>query len=140
MISMGMGLPDAEQEIEILTRSQHGMPEAEPVITAERIVVMRDTVKRVEVDIKIRQYIVKLATHTRENSSIRQGLSPRGGAALQRAAQAWAAMDGRTYVEPQDVSGIAGYVISHRLMMQPAAEISASDAVMAAVDETQVPA
>ena len=140
MISMGMGMPDAEQEIEILTRSQHGMPEAEPVIAGERIVEMRETVKRVEVDIKIRQYIVKLANHTRANSTVRQGLSPRGGAALQRASQAWAAMDGRNHVEPQDVSEIAKYVISHRLMMQPAAEISANDAVMAAVDETQVPA
>ena len=140
MISMGMGLPDAEQEIEILTRSQHGMPEAVPVITSKRIVEMREMVKRVEVDIKIRQYIVKLASHTRTNSTVRHGLSPRGGAALQRAAQAWAAMDGRTHVEPQDVSEIAGNVISHRLMMQPAAEISADDAVLAAVDETRVPA
>ncbi len=140
MISMGMGLPTSEQEIEILTRSQHGMPEAKPVITSERIVEMRETVKRIEVDIKIRQYIVKLAGHTRANPAVRQGLSPRGGAALQRAAQAWAAMDGRTFVEPQDVSGIAGYVIAHRLMMQPAAEISAGDAVVAAIDETQVPA
>ena len=140
MISMGMGLPTAEQEIEILTRSQHGMPEATPVITAERISEMREIVKQVDVDIKIRQYIVKLAGHTRANSTVRQGLSPRGGAALQRASQAWAAMDGRTFVEPQDVSEIAGYVISHRLKMQPAAEISASDAVLTAVDETQVPA
>ncbi len=140
MISMGMGLPTTEQEIEILTRSQHGMPEAGPVITAERIVEMREIVKQVEVDIKIRQYIVKLAGHTRTNPTVRHGLSPRGGAALQRASQAWAAMDGRTYVEPQDVKEVAGYVISHRLMMQPAAEISANDAVLAAVDETQVPA
>jgi MoxR-like ATPase len=140
MISMGMGLPTAEQEIEILTRSQHGMPEAVPVISTERIVEMRETVKRVEVDIKIRQYIVKLAGHTRSNTTVRQGLSPRGGAALQRAAQAWAAMDGRLYVEPQDVSEIAGYVISHRLMMQPSADTSADDAVLTAVDETQVPA
>jgi MoxR-like ATPase len=140
MISMGMGLPTTEQEVEILTRSQHGMPEAEQVITADRIVEMREMVKRVEVDLKIRQYIVKLAGHTRANSAVRQGLSPRGGAALQRASQAWAAMDGRSYVEPQDVSEIAGYVISHRLLMQPAAGISAGEAVLIAVDETQVPA
>lgn len=140
MISMGMGLPSPEQEVEILTRSQHGMPEATPVISAERIVEMREQVKRVEVDDKIRQYIVKLAGHTRSNSAVRHGLSPRGGAALQRAAQAWSAMEGRSYVEPQDVSEIAVYVIAHRLMMQPAASITAHDAVRAAIDETQVPA
>ncbi|MBT3995362.1 MAG: MoxR family ATPase [Chloroflexi bacterium] len=140
MISMGMGLPTPEQEVEILSRSQHGMPEASPVISAERIVEMRDMVKRVEVDAKIRQYIVKLAGHTRSNSAVRHGLSPRGGAALQRAAQAWAAMDGRSFVEPQDVSEIAVYVIAHRLMMQPAANESADEAVRTAIDETQVPA
>jgi len=139
MVSMGMGLPSPEQEVEILQRSQHGMPSAEPVITAERVVEMREMVKRIEVDSKIRQYIVKLAGHTRNNSSVRHGLSPRGGAALQRAAQAWAAMGGRSYVEPQDVSEIAEYVIAHRLMMQPAASITANEAVMEAIDEIQVP-
>jgi MoxR-like ATPase len=140
MVSMGMGMPTAEQEVEILTRSQLGMPEATPVIESDRIVEMRETVKRIEVDEKIRQYIVKLAANTRSNSAVRQGLSPRGGAALQRAAQAWAAMEGRSYVEPQDVSEIAVYVIAHRLMMQPAANMTAQDAVRTAIDETQVPA
>jgi MoxR-like ATPase len=140
MISMGMGMPTAEQEVEILIRSQHGMPEASPVITGERIVEMRETVKRIEVDEKIRQYIVKLAGNTRSNSAVRHGLSPRGGAALQRAAQAWAAMEGRSYVEPQDVSELAVFVVAHRLMMQPAANMTAQDAVRTAIDETQVPA
>ena len=99
MISMGMGMPTAEQEVEILSRSQHGMPEAQPVISSERIVEMRETIKNVEVDDKIRQYIVKLAGQTRSNSAVRQGLSPRGAAALQRAAQAWCAMEGRSFVE-----------------------------------------
>ncbi|MDG0865886.1 AAA family ATPase [Candidatus Lucifugimonas marina] len=139
MVSMGMGLPSPEQEVEILSRSQHGMPEASPVISSERIVEMREMVKRIEVDDKIRQYIVKLAGQTRSNSAVRHGLSPRGGAALQRAAQAWAAMDGRSYVEPQDVSEIAVFVIAHRLMMQPSASMTAQDVVRTAIDETQVP-
>lgn len=140
MISMGMGLPSPEQEVEILSRSQQGMDSSNPVISAERIVEMRDMVKRIEVDDKIRQYIVKLAGQTRSNPAVRHGLSPRGGAALQRAAQAWAAMDGRSFVEPQDVSEIAVYVIAHRLMMQPASNMSAQDVVRTAIDETQVPA
>jgi MoxR-like ATPase len=49
-------------------------------------------------------------------------------------------MDGRSYVEPQDVSEIARYVIAHRLMMQPAANMTADDVVATAIDETQVPA
>ncbi|MDA1280883.1 MAG: AAA family ATPase [Chloroflexi bacterium] len=140
MISVGMGLPSAEQEVEILSRSQHGMPDAAPVISGQRIVEMRELVKGVEVDLKIRQYIVKLAGHTRANTAVHHGLSPRGGAALQRAAQAWAALNGRAYLEPQDVSEIAEYVIPHRLMMQPAAGMSAREAALTAVDETRVPA
>jgi MoxR-like ATPase len=54
MISMGMGMPSPEQEAEILTRSQHGMPEAKAVIAGDRIVEMRDMVKRIEVDEKIK--------------------------------------------------------------------------------------
>jgi len=82
---------------------------------------------------------VKLAGSTRSNSSVRE-LSPRGSAALQRASQAWATIEGRSYVEPQDVSDIAPYVIAHRLMMQPESSVSAHDVVMTAIDETQVPA
>jgi MoxR-like ATPase len=140
MISMGMGMPSPEQEVEILSRSQHGMPDANAVIAGDRIVEMREMVKRIEVDSKIREYIVKLAGSTRSNSSVRHGLSPRGAAALQRASQAWAAIEGRSYVEPQDVSEIAPYVIAHRLMMQPASAMTAQDVVMTAIDETQVPA
>jgi len=70
MISMGM--PSPEQEVEILFRSQHGMPEANAVIAGDRIVEMREMVKRIEVDSKIRQYIVKLAGYTRSNPSVRQ--------------------------------------------------------------------
>ena len=73
MISRGMGMPSPEQEVEIPSRSQHGMPEAKAVIAGERIVEMREMVKRIEVDSKIREYIVKLAGNTRSNCSVRKG-------------------------------------------------------------------
>ncbi|MEX0763044.1 MAG: MoxR family ATPase [Dehalococcoidia bacterium] len=140
LISTGMGMPTADQEMKILERSQHGMPHAVPVITAARVVEMQDTVKSVEITRLVRQYIVNIARATRAHPVVRYGLSPRGGAALQRAAQCWAAFEGRPYVIPEDVSAVAAHVIPHRLMLNPGSDASAPATVTDILETVRVPA
>jgi len=140
MVSLGIGLPSAEDEVEILARSMNGMPEASPVISAQRVIEIQNSVRMIEVSRPVREYIVNFAHATRRNSATHTGLSPRGGAALQRASQAWAAFNGRSFVSPEDVSEIAESVVAHRLMMAPAAGLTPGDVVAEAVDSTPVPA
>ena len=64
----------------------------------------------------IRDYVLALITETRENERTRWGASPRGTLALMRAAQAWAGMQGREYVIPDDVKAVAVPVLSHRIV------------------------
>lgn len=140
LVSMGMGMPTAEQEAEILLRSQHGMPEAQSIITGERVMEMQALVRRIEVSLPVRQYIVNLCRASRSHPDVSHGVSPRGGAALQRAAQCHAAFNGRSFATPDDVAIVAPHVMAHRLMMKPGFEESASEAVTEFAEATRVPA
>jgi MoxR-like ATPase len=69
---------------------------------------------------QVKEYIIALSTATRNSPELRLGASPRATLHLLRAARAWAALDGRDYVIPDDVQGLAGPVLAHRLL--PTAE------------------
>ncbi len=140
LVSIGIGLPSPKDEVEILERSVHGMPEATPVITSARVREMQSTVMSIDVSTQVREYIVNVARATRQHPAVHTGLSPRGSAALQRAAQCWAAFDGRGFVTPGDVADIASSVIAHRLMMGPGSELSTEDTVAEALESVPVPA
>ena len=140
LVSMGMGMPSADQEAEILLRSQHGMPEAGAVMTGERVTEMQALVRRIEVSLPVRQYIVNLCRTSRSHPDVSHGVSPRGGAALQRAAQCRAAFDGRNFATPDDVAAVAPNVMAHRLMMKPGFEEAAAVAVAETIESTKVPA
>lgn len=140
LISIGIGLPSAKDEVEILERSVHGMPAASPVITASRVREIQRTVMDIDVSTSVREYIVNIARATRQHPAVQTGLSPRGGAALQRAAQGWAAFAGKGFVTPGDVAEIAGNVVAHRLMMSAGNDISPEDIVAEAVESVPVPA
>ena len=140
MVSMSLGLPSLEQEVEILDRSEHGVATVGPVATAEEIVAMQRTALSVEVSRPIKEYVVHLAATTRQNDDIVVGVSPRGSAALVRACQAWAAISGRDFTVPEDVQELAPYVWGHRLITRPEAEFSSgSKAVSRVLRSVTVP-
>lgn len=140
LVSIGIGLPSPEAEVEILERSVHGMPEASPVIAASRVREMQSTVMSIEVTTQLREYIVNFARATRQHPAVHTGLSPRGSAALQRAVQCWAAFEGRGFVTPADVADIAENVVAHRLMMGPGSDLSPGEVVAEALESVPVPA
>ena len=117
MISMELGLPTAEQEIEILRRSQQGAREVRPLLSQTDVVEMQETVSKVQLAPPVREYIVNLAAATRQCGDIAVGVSPRGSTVLQKACQAWAAFDGRSFVVPEDVQDLAPYIWSHRILV-----------------------
>ena len=140
MVSIGIGLPTPQDEVQILERSMHGMPKASAVLSATRVREMQRTVMNIDVSTPVREYIVNIARGTRQHPAVHTGLSPRGGAALQRAAQCWAAFNGRSFVTPGDISEIAVDVVAHRLMMSAGNETTPADVVSEAVESVPVPA
>ena len=117
MISMRLGLPSPEQEMEILRRSEQGPGQVRPLLSPDDVVGMQDTVAKVELASSVREYIVNLAAATRQRGDISVGVSPRGSTILLKACQAWAAFDGRSFVVPEDVQKLAPYVWSHRILV-----------------------
>ena len=117
MLAMPLGLPTPPQELEILQRSEHGLTQVGPVLTTAEVMEMQEFTLRVEVATSVKQYIVNLAAASREQSDIIVGVSPRGSASLLRACQAWAAIDDRTFVLPEDVQELAPYIWGHRVVL-----------------------
>ena len=103
MMSLSIGYPTAQDEVEILERNQHGDPVLEPVLDGDRVQEMRLQVRDVEVAKPIREYIGNILAATREHPEISLGASPRAGVQLQRSSQAVAALEGSTFVAPEHV-------------------------------------
>jgi MoxR-like ATPase len=118
MVSMTLGLPTPEQELEILRRSEHGLSSVTPVFTPGQVVALQAQVLQVAVAAPVQRYIVNLAAASRACEYLAVGASPRGSAALLRACQGWAAFAGRTFVTPEDVQELAPYVWGHRVLLR----------------------
>ena len=140
LIAMNMGMPSRDDETEILLRSQRGIPTAETIISGDRVRDMQCTTSKVDVALPVRQYIVDIVATTRTAEGVEYGVSPRGGAALQRASQTWAAMSKRNYVVPEDIQAVAPHVTAHRLIMSPAADRSAAEVIEKVLQSTEIPA
>lgn len=114
----------------------------ETVLTPEEAQALQTERMRVWVSPPVREYIVTLAHATRDQFEVRLGVSPRGSLALQRAAQAVAAIEGREYVLPDDVKRLAIPVLAHRMVMQSgdARDGAAETLLQRLLDEVPVPA
>jgi MoxR-like ATPase len=91
----------------------------------------------------MKAYAVDLATATRQSAAVRLGASPRASLQLVRAAKAWAAMEGRAYVIPDDMQGLVLPVFGHRLLLTAEAHMTgrdASDVLAAIVSGVPIPA
>ena len=120
LIRLTLGYPSSEESVDILTNYINGSPtiELEPVASGEDIVAIQEAISSVQVSQPIRAYIVALVEATRGSDDIELGISTRGMLALLRACQAYAAIQGRDYVLPDDVKALAVPVFAHRLILK----------------------
>ncbi|MFB7640610.1 AAA family ATPase [Peribacillus butanolivorans] len=132
LIKLKMGYPGVDEEIEVLHRAQYAAPleELESVITLEELIALQEEAKAVIVDDTIKRYIVNLANRSRTHERVYLGVSPRGSIALMKAAQAYALLQGRDYVLPDDVQYLVSFVFAHRLILKPEANYEGVDAGM----------
>ncbi|WP_396953994.1 AAA family ATPase [Neobacillus niacini] len=144
LLKMKMGYPDIQEEIEVLNRAQKTPPieDLQPVIDLDGLIGLQQEVKEVFVDDTIKRYIVDIVNGTRGHGSVYLGASPRGSIALMKAAQAYAYVNNRDYVLPDDVQYLAPYVLSHRIILKSEAKfegISAEEVVNRVVARVPVP-
>jgi MoxR-like ATPase len=124
LMRITIGHPDLDVETAILAgRSATPPPVIRPVTTAAQVSWLREVASSVHTAPEIVRYIALLAKATREHEALRLGVSTRGSLALMRAAQAFAAGNGRHFVLPDDVKAVAGPVLTHRLTLAAAAEV-----------------
>ncbi|HTY72885.1 MAG TPA: MoxR family ATPase [Actinomycetes bacterium] len=126
MARISMGYPDTRAELEMLDTHGRVSPLADlvPVTDAAQVVRMIAEVREVHVAPAVRQYAVALANATRTCAELRLGASPRATLQLVRAARAWAALDDRDYVTPDDIQRLAVPVLAHRLLTTGEAQIA----------------
>jgi MoxR-like ATPase len=122
MTRISIGYPDRESELSMLDTHGSSSPldDLKPVAHASDIRALVDAVRDVHVSDSIRQYIIDLVNATRTSPELRLGASPRSALHLLRACRAFAALDGRDFVIPDDVQALAVPVLAHRLL--PSAE------------------
>jgi MoxR-like ATPase len=142
MLRVRLGYPKRDEEMSILERQQHSHPveSLEPVTSEAELLEVQKAVREVTVGDLIRRYIVDLANATRNHPEVYVGASPRASLSLMRASQALALLNGRDYVQPDDVKSLAIAVMSHRVIVLPSARVKDVSGV-SIVDEliTNVP-
>ncbi len=121
IIKISIGYPEVSDELEILSRSEHGTEAAklESCCTVEDIVSLQEQVKNVRVSDEVRDYILRLVTATRNNEFLKLGASPRGSIAILKMSKAIAFIDGRDFVTPDDIKRVAVSVLAHRVILSP---------------------
>jgi MoxR-like ATPase len=110
-----------EEELRMLSMLErtHPVDTLEPVAEASELVDAQNAIRGVRVDPRIRNYLLQLVHESRNHEDIALGGSPRCSIALFRCAQAFAAIQGRTYVLPDDVKRIVAPVMNHRVIIKP---------------------
>ena len=119
LMRLSLGLPTKEEGVAILERSDKADPllELEPVCSSEELKKAQKEFREVSVHPELQEYLLELVRATRENGEILGGVSPRGSIAFFQSAKAYAYVQGRTYVVPEDIKTLAVPVLAHRLIL-----------------------
>jgi len=124
-----LGYPSEDDELAIVEEQLHAHPlrRLRPVLTVEELDALRVAVQDVYIDPAVRRWVIRLVRATREVEGIAIGASVRGSLALERAARAWALLDGRDYVTPTDAERLLLPVVMHRIVFTPSFVASARE-------------
>ena len=133
MVRLSLGYPTPDEESSMLAGHEGGdrVLQVQPVANRAEVLEAQDAVHRVHASKALRDYVVSLLRHTRDDQRVELGCSPRSGLMLLRAAKARALLQGRDHALPDDVQLLADPVLAHRIMLQPEAAGTDRSAVIA---------
>jgi MoxR-like ATPase len=143
-LRLRIGYPPLPEEAKMLTEQTSDPPldDLEPVTTAAEAIALIEDAKRIYVEESLNRYVVAVLRHTRADTRLYLGASPRSGIALLRVAKARALADGREFLQPDDVKAVAEPVLAHRLILSPEARsagLTGGEIVLDALEKTPVP-
>lgn len=127
LMKIEMGYLNASEEAKVILdqKERHPIEALTPALDLAAVLRLQEQVKKIEVSPKVLEYIVMLVTATRGlKDEIKLGASPRASIALMKASSAWALLEGRDYVIPDDVAKLAPWVLKHRLTLHPKVAIA----------------
>ena len=147
MMKLTMGYPTVDEEVEILRRHHENrqlttLDDVRPVIAKDELLDMRWLLDEVFVDPALLRYIADIIVQTRQSKAVFLGASPRASVALLQASKAYALLQGRDFVTPDDVRLVAPSVLQHRLVLTAEAEmegITPLKAVQRLIEKVEVP-
>jgi MoxR-like ATPase len=130
LLRLRIGYPDRTAEKQILVGHRGGEPveRLHPVLSAEEVLTLQQTVRQVRFEETLTDYLLDLVAATRKHPDVYLGGSTRAALSLYRAAQALAVVEGRDYVVPDDVKRLAGPVLAHRILPRAARRGTTEDA------------
>jgi MoxR-like ATPase len=128
MMKITMGYPPVDQEVEILSRHLNkpmsaGLDAVQPIVTQQELLQMRQTLQQVFVDPSLLRYIAQVIEQTRQSKHIFLGASPRASVATMQASRAYALLQGRDFVTPDDIKKVMPAVLCHRIILTAEAEM-----------------
>ena len=147
LMEITMGYPSLEEEVDILERHHANaslvkLESLAPVLTKEELLSLRRLIEHVFVDRTLLQYIALIVQQTRTSKAVYLGASPRASVAMMQASKAYALLQGRDFVTPEDIKFVAPYVLQHRLILTAEAEMEGYSPVKVTqrlIDKVEVP-
>lgn len=146
LFKVTMDYPKLEEEVDILSRHTEwrGRPEEaiKPILKAEDVMKLRAILKDIRTEKPVLEYIAKIVDATRNDSSLYLGASPRASLALLYGSRAFAALQGRDFITPEDVKFLCEPVLAHRVLLSPEREmegLSSADVIKQIVKKIEVP-
>lgn len=147
MMKITVGYPDVEDGLEILRRHQQkadftDVSSLTPFISKEEVLSLRQQVAGILIDDSLLRYIVEIVEQTRNSRAVFLGASPRATVAILKCAKAYALINGRDFVTPDDIKYVSPYILQHRIILTAEAEMEGYTPIKVArllIDKVEVP-
>ncbi len=147
LMKITMGYPTAEEEVAILERHQQNaelvqLRDIEPVVSKEELLKMRRLLSQVFVEPSLLRYITDIVQQTRQSRAVFLGASPRASVAMLSASKAYALLQGRSFVTPDDIKTVTPSILHHRIILTAEAEMEGHTPMKVTqrlIDKVEVP-
>lgn len=147
LMKIVMGYPSVDEEVLVLERHQQGaafsrLDDIAPVMTKDELLALRAMMRQVVVDGSLLRYIAEIVQQTRHSKAVYLGGSPRASVAILQTSKAYALLQGRDFVTPDDVKRVTPSVLQHRLVLTAEAEMEGytpEKVALRLIDKVEVP-
>jgi MoxR-like ATPase len=146
LFKIEVGYPALEEETLILmnhfNRQETALAQIQQVISAEKIIKLQDLLQKIHTESNLVRYIAQIVGSTRSHNAIYLGASPRASIAIMQGARAFAAMEGRDFVTPEDIKSVCPAVLKHRIVLTPEKEMeggTAEEVIKSVIEAIEIP-